>query len=109
MRCPSTSQVSHDRVCTCRGRHRLVRHYACGRTCHGCTAADPLWCPLPRPPSFPPVMMKLQPACRCQSIPLPARFLGHLGTARPAVYVVPAILVHRKRLLQPDKAPQLWR
>lgn len=25
------------------------------------------------------------------------------------VYVIPAILVHRKRLLQPDKAPELWR
>ena len=27
----------------------------------------------------------------------------------PPVYVIPAILVHRKRLLQPDCAPQLWR
>ncbi|KAL4452113.1 hypothetical protein ABPG75_007775 [Micractinium tetrahymenae] len=38
----------------------------------------------------------------------PGAYLRALPVYFP-VYVVPAILVHRKRLLQPNKAPQLWR
>ncbi|PSC71174.1 hypothetical protein C2E20_5468 [Micractinium conductrix] len=39
---------------------------------------------------------------------LPTAYLRALPVYFP-VYVIPAILVHRKRLLQPDRAPQLWR
>ncbi|KAI3438019.1 hypothetical protein D9Q98_000462 [Chlorella vulgaris] len=38
----------------------------------------------------------------------PQAYLRALPVYFP-VYVIPAILVHRKRLLHPDKAPELWR
>ncbi len=60
----------------------------------GCLSASP-------PPSHS-VLPAILPLEVAPAVLLPS-------SSHPTVYVIPAILVHRKKLLSPSKAPTLWR